>query len=207
MPDPAKTPSRTRLRGWVATALFAALLCVCAPFAIPIGPVPITLATLAVYLIALLQRPERAFLAVLLYVAIGAVGVPVFSGFTGGFDRIVGVTGGFIVGYPLCAVVVSLFAHLSKSRLRLLFRVLGMLTGTILLYGVGTVWFILSTGTDRLSALGLCVVPFLPGDAIKIVLAFFLALFLEKPLSSVLPDAFQSNGTPDPEDEKAEDKK
>ena len=202
MTDPAKTKSRTALREWVATALFAALLCVCAPFSVPVGPIPITLATLAVYLIALLRNPKHTFFAVLLYVAIGAVGVPVFSGFTGGFGRIIGVTGGYIAGYPLCAVICSLLAHLSQGRMRHLFRILGMLAGTLILYGIGSVWFMLTTGNDILSTLSLCVLPFLPGDAIKMALAFILALVLEKPLSTVLPTATRPGENEAPEDNK-----
>ena len=210
MPDSSASSGRTALREWVITALFAALLCVCAPFSIPVGPVPVTLATLALYVISLMLRPKNAFVAVLLYVCIGAVGVPVFSGFTGGFDRILGVTGGYIAGYPVCALIASILSHLSLTRWRFPFRVLGMLSGTIVLYAIGSLWFMVSTGNDLASTLMLCVIPFLLGDALKMIFAFLLTLALEKPLASLLPDTRTGKGSsprPEPPDPDPADRK
>ena len=93
-----------RIQDMAIIALDAALLCVLAPLAIPAGPVPFTLATLAVYLCAAVTGMRRGTLSVLLYILIGAVGVPVFSGFAGGVQKLIGLTGGYLAGYVLCVV-------------------------------------------------------------------------------------------------------
>ena len=99
------TKSR-ELRFLTTTALFAALLCVTAPFSISIGPIPISLATFTVYVAALVCGWKGGCLAVAAYLVLGAVGLPVFSGFMGGFERLVGPTGGYLIGYIPCAITV-----------------------------------------------------------------------------------------------------
>ena len=88
-----------KTRDLTLTALFAAILCVAAPFSIPVGPIPITLATFAIYLAAIVLGKKYGTLAVVIYILLGAVGLPVFSGFSGGFQKIVSATGGYIIGY------------------------------------------------------------------------------------------------------------
>ena len=104
-------------RGHVLTALLAAALCVMAPMAVPISPIPITLATLGIYLAAGLLGPWRGAAAVGLYLALGAVGVPVFAGFSAGFPVLFGPTGGFLWGYPPCVVVAGLLCRNDCSGL------------------------------------------------------------------------------------------
>jgi len=167
----------------VFTALFAAVLCAVAPFSLPIGPIPLSFATLVIYLAAGSLDWRYGTLAVLLYVMLGAVGVPVFSNFEGGFHKVAGVTGGFIIGYIPCAIATgaigSLFGH------RVWAYAVGMVTGTFLLYACGTVWFMLQTGSPLVLALALCVTPFLPGDAIKIIFACFAVPQLRRALSRI----------------------
>jgi biotin transport system substrate-specific component len=157
----------------IYAAVFAAVLCVISPFTIPIGPIPLSLATFAVYLAAAVLGWKYGTLSVLLYVLIGVIGVPVFSGFHGGFDRLVGPTGGFLIGYILCALTTGL-TLLKRENKKWLYPA-AMLAGTVMLYTLGTVWFIILTQSTLSAALLLCVVPFLPGDAIKIVLASVIA--------------------------------
>ena len=90
------------------TALMAAVTCVIAPMAIPIGPVPISFTNLAIYLSLYLLGWKRGTVSYLVYVLIGAVGVPVFSGFTGGLGKLAGATGGYIVGFIPMAVIAGL---------------------------------------------------------------------------------------------------
>jgi biotin transport system substrate-specific component len=173
-----------KLRPMVYAAVFAALLCVLSPFVIPIGPIPLSLATFAIYLAATVLDWKYASLAVLLYVLIGITGVPVFSGFTGGFQKLVGPTGGFLIGYILCALSTGLLLKKRESK-KWLYPA-AMVIGTVVLYTLGTLWFMLLTQSTLSSALMLCVVPFLPGDAIKIVLASVLAPQLRKVLNRQL---------------------
>ena len=162
-------------------ALFAALLCVLSPFSVPIGDVPITLATLGVYICAMLQTPAMSAVSIALYLTIGLVGVPVFSGFTGGAAKLVGPTGGYLVGYlPMAAVIsviITLWRRHERRRGRapmpidIAARCGAALAGTAVLYTFGTAWFIIQTKTTVAAALPMCVLPFLPGDTAKIVVA------------------------------------
>ena len=156
------------------TAMMAALICLAGPMTIAVGPVPLSLATFAVYLAGAILGPRRGTLAVALYLIIGIIGVPVFSGFSGGFQKLAGVTGGYLVGYLPCAFLTGLGMEKAADNRRLMLPGM-MVLGTALLYAVGTLWFMLQTGNGLLSALSLCVVPFLPGDAIKIAAAGLLA--------------------------------
>lgn len=163
------------VRSMTFTAIMAALICVAAPFSIPMPAlVPISLATLAVYLSGGLLGAKRGTLAVVVYILIGAVGLPVFSGFSGGLAKLFGVTGGFILGYIPCALITGVFADLSAKK-RLLLPV-GMILGTAACYLLGTAWFMVTTGSGLASALAGCVVPFLFGDALKIAAACALAI-------------------------------
>ena len=153
-------------------ALFAAVICVVAPFSIAIGPIPLSLTTLIIYLAAGSLGWRCGVISVVLYVILGAVGLPVFANFEGGFQKIAGVTGGFIIGYIPCALATGwIGGSFQKNEGRIWPCALGMTAGTALLYTCGTVWFILQTGSSPAYALAVCVIPFLAGDAIKIVVA------------------------------------
>ena len=166
----------------VMAALFAAVLCAAAPFAINIGPIPLSFATLVIYLAAGALDWKLGALSVVLYVMLGAVGIPVFSNFQGGLHRIVGVTGGFIIGYIPCALATGFVIKILRRKIWA--YPLGMAIGTFLLYTCGTAWFMLQTGNPLAASLAVCVTPFLPGDAIKIVLACVIAPQLRRALSN-----------------------
>ena len=131
-------------------AVMAALICVAGPLTIPAGPIPLSLATFAVYLAGSVLGRKKGTIAVGLYLLIGIIGVPVFSGFSGGFQKLWWY-------HPLM-----------------------MIAGTALLYLVGTVNFMLHTGNGLGAALALCVVPFLIGDAVKIAAAALLTVPVRK---------------------------
>jgi biotin transport system substrate-specific component len=162
------THSHNKTRDLVVTAVFAALICAAAPFSLPVGPVPISLATLVIYVAAGVLGAPRAALAVCVYIALGAMGLPVFSNFSGGLPKLVGATGGYIVGYIPLALISGAFF---KSRL----FALGALAGTAVLYALGTAWFVFLTGNTLAFALSVCVVPFLLGDAAKIAVSAIIA--------------------------------
>jgi len=119
--------------------------------------------------------PKRGTAAVGLYLLIGILGVPVFSGFSGGFQKLAGVTGGYLAGYLPCAFLTGLGAEKADGGGKALLPAL-MAAGTAVLYLAGTAWFIAQTGSSAGSALSLCVVPFLPGDALKITAASLLVV-------------------------------
>ena len=160
----------------VLTALLAAALCAMSPMAVPLGPIPITLATLGVYLAAGLLGPWRSLSAVGLYLLLGAVGVPVFAGFSAGFPVLFGITGGFLWGYLLCALVVGLLSRVGSPALLPLW----LICGGLVLYAVGVAWYMWQTGVGLGGALLTCVAPCLLGEVIKIAVATALIIPLRK---------------------------
>ena len=167
-------------------AAAAALICVAGPLSIPAGPVPLSLASFAVYIAGAVLGPKKGTIAVALYLVIGTIGVPVFSGFSGGFQKLAGVTGGYLAGYIPCALLTGLGAERAvKSGARRWILPAAMAAGTLALYGIGTAWFMAQTGNALGAALSLCVVPFLPGDAAKIIGACLLTFPVRKALEKL----------------------
>lgn len=165
------------LKSMVLMALFAALTCVLAPLSIPIGPVPISLTNLVIYFSLYVLGWQRATITYLVYLLLGLVGLPVFSGFEGGVGKLAGPTGGYLIGFIFMAVISGLFVKMKEDEV-ILNRVLGiagMILGTLVAYAFGTAWFCYSTGTGLSAALALCVIPFIPGDLVKIIVAAVIA--------------------------------
>lgn len=150
------------------TALMTAVTCVLAPMSIPIGPVPISLTNLAIYMAIYLLGWKMGTVSYLIYLLIGAVGVPVFSGFTGGLAKFAGPTGGYIIGFIPMAIIAGLVIEKFGSRIIQFF---GMAVGTAVCYAFGTAWFCILMKTDVVAALSTCVFPFIPGDIVKMVIA------------------------------------
>lgn len=158
------------------TAVFAALIAVCSWITIPIGEVPFTMQTFAVCCAAGLLGAKRGVTATLIYIILGAVGVPVFSGFRGGIGVIMGTTGGYIIGFLLTALCTGIFSDKFNKKLPALIS--GMVLGTLLCYTLGTAWYMVvytaKTGAVGVSAVLMnCVVPFIIPDAAKISVAAF----------------------------------
>ncbi|MEE3467945.1 MAG: biotin transporter BioY [Eubacterium sp.] len=167
-----KTATSGYLAKMVLTALVAAVFCVAGPISIPIGPIPLSLMTLLLFLSVYILGYRYALVACLLYLLLGLAGLPVFTGWQGGFGKLAGPTGGYLVGYiPMVAITGIVVALTEKKKARRVIDALGMIVATAVLYVLGTAWFVVSTGTPVGGALLLCVVPFLPGDLIKIVIA------------------------------------
>ena len=158
----------------VLCAVCAAITCVLAPLSIPLaGGVPISLATFAVMLAGVLLGGSLGALSQLIYVLLGAVGLPVFAGWTGGF----------IIGYIPCAWLTGLiykkFGYTAKKSAKILFMIIGMVVGNIALYALGTVWFMVVTGMTLEASLAACVIPFIPGNFIKMAAVIIVALPVE----------------------------
>ena len=166
------------------TALMAAALCVLGPLSVPIGAIPISLSNFVICLTVWLLGPKFGTLSVAVYLLIGLVGVPVFSGYGAGIAKLAGPTGGYLVGYLLLAFIGGLF--IEKSKGQPVISGIGLVLGDAACYVLGTIWFMILTGADLVSALGWCVLPYLPGDAVKIVLAAVLTMQLDKRLKGSL---------------------
>ena len=178
----------------VLAALFSGLTAVLSWINVPLffTPVPVNLALIGPYLAGLLLGVRYGCLSQLLYILLGCVGLPVFAGFSAGAGVLAGPTGGFIAGYVLCAALCGLsgrrayasagrsaYASGSASAGR---RVVLMCGGLLACYSCGLAWFMISSGSTLGAGLVACVLPFLPGDAVKIAAAALLAARLNNKL-------------------------
>lgn len=163
------------------TGILAAIICLLAPFSVPIGAIPISLATFAIYIAACTVNVKISVCAVIIYILLGAAGLPVFSAFRGGFHIIAGVTGGYTIGYIPCAVIIGLFV--SRLENKKWIYPASMVLGTVICWIIGTLWYMIQTESSFASALAVCVVPFIIGDIIKISAASALGFTLRKRLS------------------------
>ena len=177
--------SKLLVRDMVVIALFAALMSVCAWITIPIPGIPFTLQLFAVFAALLTLGGKRGTISIVVYILLGTVGVPVFSGFKGGPSVLLGLTGGYIVGFLFTGLVYWLITALAPKKIWI--RLLSALAGLIVCYAFGTAWFIIvymnQTGIIGVwSVLMMCVIPYIIPDLAKIGLAFALSQALKKAL-------------------------
>jgi biotin transport system substrate-specific component len=173
MMHPQPTDAATSLRPLVYASLFAALTAVGAYISVPIGPVPIVLQNMFVFLAGLLLGSRWGLASLAVYLLAGACGLPVFAGGTGGIARLAGPTGGFLLGYLPVVFWVGWIAERRPGRV--LWDVAAMICGTALLYACGVPWLRMVTGIPLSKALAVGMLPFLVGDALKIGAAALIA--------------------------------
>ncbi|MCR5675398.1 MAG: biotin transporter BioY [Lachnospiraceae bacterium] len=150
-------------------AVFTALIAILAQISIPLpGGVPLTLQTFAVPLAGLVLGAKKGTTSTLIYVLLAAAGVPVLAGMKGGLGAVLGMTGGFVLSFPLMALFAGFAAGKTVRDARLWFW---LVLGALVNYAVGTAWFMWIAGTDIRGALAACVLPFLPTAVLKIVLS------------------------------------
>ena len=159
----------------VHCALFAALLAVCAWISVPVADIAFTLQTFGVFLALGLLGGQRGTGAILIYLLLGAAGMPVFSGFRGGIGMLAGVTGGYLWGF-----LVSGLAYWALERIG---KLPAMIAGLLACYLCGSIWFYLYAGGGLWMILLRCVVPYLPFDAAKLALAYTLSRRLARHLT------------------------
>ncbi len=154
--------------------LMTAVICILSPFALvlPFSPVPLSLSTLSIYFAVMILGGKQGTISVIIYILLGLAGMPVFSGFTGGIGKLLGPTGGYLAGYIFLALICGFFLKKWKNRTHLCFW--GMLLGTMVCYTIGTLWLALQASLTLPVALMTGVVPYLPGDFVKIVLALLV---------------------------------
>lgn len=163
--------------------IFAAIIAVCSWISIPLT-IPVTLQTMAVCITAGLLGTKRGTFTVFIYILIGLVGVPVFSNFSAGVGRLMGPTGGYIIGFIFTALIIGAFTELLGDKIWV--YVVSMVLGIAVLYAFGTAWYIIvynRANADAVTlsgALAMCVVPFIIPDLIKIALATFFCNALKK---------------------------
>lgn len=160
--------------------VMTAVTCILAPLSIPIGPVPISFTNLAIYISLYVLGVKLGTLSYVVYLLIGLVGVPVFSSFTSGPAKLFGPTGGYLIGFILMAVIAGIFIDKFINKMYLCF--IGMLLGTAVCYLLGTLWLAYLGNLTFQQALAAGVIPFIPGDVIKMVLAMLIGPQLRRQL-------------------------
>ena len=143
------------------------------------GPVPISFTNFAIYITLYVLGWKRGTVSYLVYVLIGMVGMPVFSGYSGGLAKLAGPTGGYIVGFIPMAVIAGLVIDKFRNRG---VQLAGMIGATALCYAFGTAWFCFQAESDLLPALTMCVFPFIPRDLVKMVVAIAVGPMLRNRL-------------------------
>ena len=169
--------TRNKTYDMVYIAIFAVLMAICSWISIPMA-VPFTLQKFGVFMAVGILGRKRGTFAVLIYIILGAIGVPVFAGFSGGIGVLLSSTGGYIVGFLFSALVMWGMETLWGKKP--VVQILSMIVGLIVCYALGTIWFMIiyarDTGAVGLgTVLGWCVIPFIIPDLVKIALAYVLS--------------------------------
>jgi len=175
------------------TAVLTAVLCVFGPLTItlPVSPVPISLANFVIYIFAVLLGTKKSLFGVFIYMLLGAVGLPVFSKGAAGIGYLLGPTGGYLSGFFFCSLGTSLGYEAGEKFFcgnfaKISILVSGMIIGTLICYLIGTVWLSYLNNLDFNAALAAGVLPFIPGDAAKIIIAVLLTTPLKARLKGTL---------------------
>lgn len=161
-----------KTKAMVICAVFSAVLCIFCLITVPVGTVPVSLATFAVMLNAIILGRKKGCTSVIVYILLGSVGMPVFSGFKGGLQVLFGPTGGYIWAYILMTLIIGTAAQRPGLKRTSLFLI--CIAGSISCYALGTVQFSLITATPFGASLAVCVLPFVPFDIIKAAAAVFV---------------------------------
>lgn len=162
---------KIRTKQMVLIALMTAVTCVLGPLSIPLpfSPVPISLTNFAIFLAIFVLGMKNGTISFIIYLLLGAVGVPVFSSFRGGFQVLAGPTGGYLIGFIFLALIMG-FA-LDHFDRKLVPTIIGMIIGMAVCYAFGTVWLAKLLSLSFKEGLMMGVIPYLPGDAAKIIIA------------------------------------
>ncbi|MDR1801127.1 MAG: biotin transporter BioY [Lachnospiraceae bacterium] len=173
-------------KNMVLIALFTALTCIVSPFSIPIpiSPVPITLTNFILCLSLYILGYKSALISCLIYVLLGVVGLPIFSGFQGGIGKLLGPTGGYILGYFFLVFIAGFISEKGKGKR--LWYAIGMVIGTALLYAFGTIWLAKQLNMTFAAALAVGVIPYIIGDVVKMAICLIIAPEIKKRIRSEL---------------------
>lgn len=171
---------RSRTYQMVCIGVMAAVICILGPLSIPIGPVPISFTYLAIFIALYTLGMRNGTISLLIYIFIGFVGIPVFSGFSGGPGKLLGPTGGYIIGYIFMALIAGFFIDRYIDKWYLCFA--GMVLGAIVCIALGTTWLAYQANMSAGAALTAGVIPFIPGDLAKIILAVIVGPQIRKRL-------------------------
>lgn len=182
-----------KTKNLVLVSLFVAVTAVFSQLSVPnpFSPVPISLSVAAVYLCGVLLEARYAFLAQLIYILLGAVGLPVFAQFSGGLGVLAGPTGGYILAYPFIALLVALFTHKKWIRSDTVALLAGMFLALLVCYAFGSAWLAVVMKVSFFKALLLGAAPFVIVDILKIAACLVLARALKRALKGYKQEKVQ----------------
>ena len=175
-----KTEARFTVQQIAIIGVITAITCILAPLSLPIGPVPISLTNLVIYFSLYILGTTKATVSYVVYLLIGLIGLPVFSGFTSGPGKLFGPTGGYLIGFIPLAIIAGILVNRNINNRIVGF--LGMVLGTAICYALGTAWLAYQAHMGVQAALMAGVIPFIPGDLIKMVLAVLIGPEIHKQL-------------------------
>ncbi len=170
----------SKVRDMTCIALMAAVICILGPLSIPIGPVPISLTNLAIFFTLYIIGMRRGLWSLAIYLLLGLVGMPVFSGFAGGPQKLFGPTGGYIIGFIFMALIAGVI--IDKHYKNRVLCIIAMVVATIVLYILGTAWLAYSAHMTFQAALAVGVIPFAAEDFVKILICAILGPVLRERL-------------------------
>ncbi len=172
----------SKIKQMVLVSLMTAIICMLAPISLtlPTSPIPISLGNMVICFTVTILGMKKGSLSVLIYLLLGLAGVPVFSNFTGGVGKLLGPTGGYLIGYLLLALTLGFFVDHYENHI--VFHSLGAFLGMLLLYLFGTVWLALQLDLSFTAALWIGVIPYIPLDILKIIVALSIGMHLRKRL-------------------------
>lgn len=162
--------------------VMTAIICISAPIsiAVPFSPVPITLGTFALYLSLYILSHKESITATFVYLFLGAVGLPVFSGYSGGFNRFFSAGGGYLVGYIFLTLIGGYFVNKYTNPI---IQILGCFLGTIVTYLIGTFWLAKILEMDFFATIPAGVLVYLPLDIVKMILACYIGRIVKTRIS------------------------
>ena len=164
----------------ILCGMMAAILCVLAPMSIP-TTIPITLGTFVIFIMTYILTYKYAFISCMIYILLGIIGLPVFSGYQGGIGKVIGPTGGYIAGYLFIALICGYINN--RYHTNKVLQIIGMTMSVVICYVLGTLWFSYQQGMGIYESFIICVVPFIIGDILKIVVALVVGNVLRKRLN------------------------
>ena len=189
--------SKMNPKHYILCAFFAAFIAVLSQIQIPLPftPIPISLGVLAIIITGGVLGVKKGLISIVVYILLGIIGIPVFTGFQGGISALAGPTGGYIIGYiPMGVIVAAITSYAFKNSrdkkwpiyIETALVALGAVIGAFVCYVFGTAWFMFMTGNGLMESLVMCVIPFIPGEIIKIIAFVVIMEALKKPIAKLV---------------------
>ncbi len=168
----SNSANKSKVYQMTSIGVMAAVICILGPLSIPIGLVPISITNLAIYITLYALGMKKGTLSLIIYLLVGSAGVPVFSAFTSGATKLLGPTGGYLIGFIFMALIAGFFIDRFFDRRYLC--IVGMVLGTAVCYIFGTAWLAYQANISAGAALAAGVIPFIPGDLAKIIISAYI---------------------------------